>query len=230
MLMNGQQLKLEAVASTTYLNGSSSSSTSGCSNSTSTQSNNGIDNKYQSQSTDLNNNNNSNCNNTLQHSPQLQTAQFYTTLLNASNSSSTQSATSTANASSANLIASINAANYANFMHLQQQQQHQVTGTNQLDLFNNMTTMGSLNSMLAAAAASTAPAGLNIATPPVAGGGHNISDELHLYDYMQKLLEEKEKLKELFNDPFNISLPISARLLDEGKILIGFIFGFWLLR
>jgi protein quaking len=32
---------------------------------------------------------------------------------------------------------------------------------------------------------------------------------------MHQLLEEKEKLKELFNEPFNILLPISAKLLDE---------------
>ena len=33
---------------------------------------------------------------------------------------------------------------------------------------------------------------------------------------LHQLLDEKEKLKELFNEPLNILLPISARLLDEG--------------
>ena len=41
--------------------------------------------------------------------------------------------------------------------------------------------------------------------------------EQNLYEYMHQLLEEKERLKELFNEPFNILLPISAKLLDEGK-------------
>lgn len=36
-----------------------------------------------------------------------------------------------------------------------------------------------------------------------------------LYEYMAQLLDEKEKLKELFNEPFSILLPISAKLLDE---------------
>lgn len=43
------------------------------------------------------------------------------------------------------------------------------------------------------------------------------SDEHQAYEYLHQLLEEKEKLKELFNEPFNIMLPISAKLLDEGK-------------
>ena len=47
--------------------------------------------------------------------------------------------------------------------------------------------------------------------------GHHQDDNHNLYDYMHQLLEEKERLKELFNEPFNILLPISARLLDEGK-------------
>ncbi len=43
-----------------------------------------------------------------------------------------------------------------------------------------------------------------------------VSDEHQAYEYLHQLLEEKEKLKELFNEPFNIMLPISAKLLDEG--------------
>jgi hypothetical protein len=44
----------------------------------------------------------------------------------------------------------------------------------------------------------------------------SINNETQLYDYMQQLLEEKEKLKELYNEPFSIVLPVSAKLLDEG--------------
>lgn len=51
-------------------------------------------------------------------------------------------------------------------------------------------------------------------------GGINMHDEHHVYEYLHQLLEEKEKLKELFNEPFNIMLPISAKLLDEGKIIL----------
>ncbi len=50
--------------------------------------------------------------------------------------------------------------------------------------------------------------------------GINLSDEHQVYEYLHQLLEEKEKLKELFNEPFNIMLPISARLLDEGNFKI----------
>lgn len=45
--------------------------------------------------------------------------------------------------------------------------------------------------------------------------GVNLNDEHQVYEYLHQLLEEKEKLKELFNEPFNIMLPISAKLLDE---------------
>ncbi len=62
----------------------------------------------------------------------------------------------------------------------------------------------------AGAAASNAALQLQAAT-------YTLSNEQHLYEYMQQLLEEKEKLKELYNEPFNIILPASARLLDEGK-------------
>ena len=44
----------------------------------------------------------------------------------------------------------------------------------------------------------------------------NLNDEHQVYEYLHQLLDEKEKLKELFNEPLNILLPISARLLDEG--------------
>ena len=44
----------------------------------------------------------------------------------------------------------------------------------------------------------------------------NLNDEHQVYEYLHQLLDEKEKIKELFNEPLNILLPISARLLDEG--------------
>jgi hypothetical protein len=44
------------------------------------------------------------------------------------------------------------------------------------------------------------------------------TNETQLYEYMQQLLEEKEKLKELYNEPFTIVLPVSAKLLDEGLL------------
>lgn len=50
--------------------------------------------------------------------------------------------------------------------------------------------------------------------------GVNLNDEHQVYEYLHQLLEEKEKLKELFNEPFNIMLPISAKLLDEGNLFI----------
>lgn len=43
------------------------------------------------------------------------------------------------------------------------------------------------------------------------------NDEHHLYEYMQQLLEEKEKFKEIFNESFNVTLPICSKLLDEGN-------------
>jgi hypothetical protein len=46
----------------------------------------------------------------------------------------------------------------------------------------------------------------------------NFSNEHQIYEYMHQLLEEKEKLKELYNEPYSFLLPISAKLLDEGKI------------
>jgi hypothetical protein len=156
-------------------------------------------------------------NNQIQHSPQLQAAQYYTTLLNAStNATGTQAATN-------NLIASLNAANYANFLQLQQQQPQQQqpnSAATQLDLLNNLAGLNTLittNGLSLNHALAGAPPPPPTMPPQVHLGTGHQSEELHMYDYMQKLLEEKEKLKELFNDPFNISLPISARLLDEGK-------------
>jgi hypothetical protein len=150
-------------------------------------------------------------NNQIQHSPQLQAAQFYTSLMNATTAANGASSS----AQTSNLIASLNAANYANFVHLQQQQQPtQQQATSQLDLFNNL---AGLSSLLGTTGMSLSHAitGAHQPPPPPPPLSHQ-SEEQHQYDYMQKLLEEKEKLKELFNDPFNISLPISARLLDEG--------------
>ena len=46
----------------------------------------------------------------------------------------------------------------------------------------------------------------------------NFTNEHQIYEYMHQLLEEKEKLKELYNEPYSFLLPISAKLLDEGKI------------
>lgn len=43
------------------------------------------------------------------------------------------------------------------------------------------------------------------------------SDEQQLYEYMQQLIEEKEKLKDLNSEPFNLALPMCAKLLDEGN-------------
>lgn len=42
-----------------------------------------------------------------------------------------------------------------------------------------------------------------------------LTTEQQIYEYMHQLLEEKEKLKELFNEPFTCLLPISAKLLDD---------------
>lgn len=44
----------------------------------------------------------------------------------------------------------------------------------------------------------------------------NLTTEQQIYEYMHQLLEEKEKLKELYNEQYSFSLPISAKLLDEG--------------
>ncbi|RNA43088.1 held out wings isoform X3 [Brachionus plicatilis] len=41
------------------------------------------------------------------------------------------------------------------------------------------------------------------------------SDEQQLYEYMQQLIDEKEKLKDLNSEPFNLALPMCAKLLDE---------------
>ena len=48
----------------------------------------------------------------------------------------------------------------------------------------------------------------------------NFANEHQIYEYMHQLLEEKEKLKELYNEPFSFLLPISAKLLDEGKFYL----------
>jgi hypothetical protein len=45
----------------------------------------------------------------------------------------------------------------------------------------------------------------------------SFTSEHQIYEYMHQLLEEKEKLKELYNEPYSFLLPLSAKLLDEGK-------------
>jgi hypothetical protein len=155
-------------------------------------------------------------NNQIQHSPHVQAAQYYTSLMSSAAGSTPTAGNSQANTN--NLLANLN---YANFLQLQQQsqqqqqQQQQQSGA-QLDLFNNLAGLSSLlgtNSL----SLSHAISGAHQPPPPPPPSSLQTAEELHQYDYMQKLLEEKEKLKELFNDPFNISLPISARLLDEGQ-------------
>lgn len=46
------------------------------------------------------------------------------------------------------------------------------------------------------------------------------SDEQQLYEYMHQLIEEKEKLKDLTNEPFNIALPMCSKLIDEGNCFL----------
>ena len=46
------------------------------------------------------------------------------------------------------------------------------------------------------------------------------SDENQLYEYIHQLNEEKERLKDLTNEPFNIALPICSKLLDEGIFFV----------
>lgn len=43
----------------------------------------------------------------------------------------------------------------------------------------------------------------------------SFTNEHQIYEYMHQLLEEKEKLKELYNEPYSFLLPLSAKLLDE---------------
>lgn len=43
------------------------------------------------------------------------------------------------------------------------------------------------------------------------------SDEHQLYEYIHQLNDEKERLKDLTNEPFNFALPICSKLLDEGN-------------
>ena len=54
----------------------------------------------------------------------------------------------------------------------------------------------------------------------------SFTSEHQIYEYMHQLLEEKEKLKELYNEPYSYLLPISAKLLDEGKINLIYYFNF----
>jgi hypothetical protein len=145
-------------------------------------------------------------------------------------------------AANANLIASINAANFANFVNfsnggehnaaavalaVQQQQQQQQKQTVNQQTFAGASAQNLSNQHLFNCIINAQPSAQNAAN--VAGQqtaaamlqaqattAINLNDEHQLYDYMHQLLEEKEKLKELFNDPFNILLPISAKLLDEG--------------
>lgn len=43
------------------------------------------------------------------------------------------------------------------------------------------------------------------------------SDDVNQCDYLQKLLEERDKLRELINEPFNLFLPLCTRFVEEGK-------------
>jgi hypothetical protein len=114
----------------------------------------------------------------------------------------------------ANLIASINAANFANLLNsigtadfqniVNQQQTTFPTSTIQSQPQQSNILNGVLNGL--SSNATTTP---NITHM-------NLNDEHQIYEYMHQLLEEKEKLKELYNEPFNILLPLSARLLEEG--------------
>jgi len=96
---------------------------------------------------------------------------------------------------------------------LQQQQANQnfnSSNSGYLNLSNGQVSAQQQN-VVAAAAMAMFPGSFT-------SNGINLSDEHQVYEYLHQLLEEKEKLKELFNEPFNIMLPISARLLDEGKL------------
>ena len=138
----------------------------------------------------------------------------------------------------ANLIASINAANFANFVNFsnggeqnaamalavqqqqQQQQQQQKQTVNQQMIAGtqaqNQHLFNCIINQQGAGAGVQAAAQLQTQAVAQANAAINLNDEHQLYEYMHQLLEEKEKLKELFNEPFNILLPISAKLLDEG--------------
>ena len=98
-------------------------------------------------------------------------------------------------------------------MQQQQQSNQNFSSANSgyLNLSNGQAGGAQQQNVVAAAAMAMFPGGFT-------SNGINLSDEHQVYEYLHQLLEEKEKLKELFNEPFNIMLPISARLLDEGKL------------
>lgn len=130
--------------------------------------------------------------------PQHMHPQLYTQLINAANQSTLQNMINP----NQNLIASINAANFANFVNLSNPIDSQHHQAMQAHLLNNI-----LNAQSTQIANSTRSSSAN---------SNNLNDEHQLYEYMQQLLEEKDKLKELFNEPINLLLPMCSKLLDEG--------------
>ena len=130
------------------------------------------------------------------------------------------------NATNANLLASLNAAamaaGFGGFIGISAPTNNNnpnFSNSNQINSFNNA------NMHMATQSAANQSNNNNnnnmSANNLLAGGtpgGINLNDEHQVYEYLHQLLDEKEKLKELFNEPFNIMLPISAKLLDEGKL------------
>ena len=64
---------------------------------------------------------------------------------------------------------------------------------------------------------------LNTPNPSSASLNINMNDENQVYNYLHQLIDEREKLKELSNEPFNIILPTSVKLLEDGKCFIQYL-------
>ena len=132
------------------------------------------------------------------------------------------------NATNANLLASLNAAamaaGFGGFIGINAPTNNSnpnFANSNQINSFNNANMHLANQSAVNQSNSNNNSNNGNMSTNNLLAGGApsgiNLNDEHQVYEYLHQLLDEKEKLKELFNEPFNIMLPISAKLLDEGK-------------
>ena len=136
-----------------------------------------------------------------------------------------------ANGGNANLLANLNAANFTNYYasNIQPPQAsnnvaaaatHVLNGTQQqaaaqLALQAATLSATSNNRSTGSSSHSSPRSASSVTSSPSAQP--NANDEQQLLDYMHQLLDEKEKLKELFGEPYSTFLPISTKLLDDGK-------------